>query len=264
MEWALGHFYLENTSDHQKAYYWLKKAADAGQMNAKIELGANFSSSGATPFSTASQSGVAAGAGMARTFVAKALPDAQLAMVSTSVSSPTEYVFFSPSKHMHLVVLDVHGVYQVSALSLGALDLPLPPRFVDLPAAILAARRQGLRGDVKSAVLIASGPKGKAAIAAWTITPATQTTRALSYFVSATDGRALGLMDISDGIGGNDEQLRELYRREHPPTEIASSQGGGSTTSNVRRSIFPSPSQQYVMNQLHTPGNTCPGGSGCR
>jgi hypothetical protein len=255
MEWALGHFYLQSTSDHQKAYYWLKKAADAGQMNAKIELGANFSAAGTTPFSAALQSGVMSRAQQAKGLLARAVSDAQLTMVSIDNMSPAQYVFYSLSKQLQIEVLDVHGTLQVGPVVPGTLSTPLPQSFIDLPRAVASAKGQGMQGDIKSAVLMVGEPNGKPPMPVWILTPAVQTARFLSYYVGATDGRPLRLTDISNGINGSDAQLRELERRLHPPAQEVSS-GGGQFTS-AGHSFRINPGQQYTINQLHAPGNTC-------
>jgi len=256
MEWALGHFYLENTADHQKAYYWLKKAADAGQMNAKIELNANFSAAGTTPFSAALQSGVVNRAQQARGLVARTLPDVYLSMISTDNTSPAQFIFYSPSQQLQIAVLDVRGILQIGPVAPGTISAPLPHGFIDLPRAVASAKQQGMQGDVKSAVLIVGKPKGKPGVPVWILTPAVQTSRFLSYYVGATDGRPLGLMDISEGINGNDAQLRELERRLHPPAQEVASGGGQMTTSSG--GVFRiSPGQQYTINKLQAPGNTC-------
>ena len=256
MEWALGHFYLENTSDHQKAYYWLKKAADAGQMNAKVELAANFSAAGTTPFSAALQSGVVNRAQQARALVARTVPDVHLTMISTDNTSPAQFIFYSASQQLQIEVLDTRGTLQVGPVFPGTISAPLPQSFIDLPRAVIAAKQQGLQGDVKSAVLVVGQPKGRPPMPVWILTPAVQTSRFLSYYVAATNGHPLRLTDISDGINGSDAQLTELERRLHPPAQQMSS-GGGQIVNSSGNSFRISPGQQYTINKLHAPGNTC-------
>ena len=233
-EWALGHFYLASTGDRQKAYYWLKKAADDGQLNAKIELNGNFAASGATPFGDALRSGIAARVAEAQNLVKTVAPDARLVFFKADSDSPPQYMFYSPMQQKQLTVLDMNGALQAGSPSEGAIAAAVPGQFIDLPQALAAAKGQGLRGDIRSAVLMVGQPKGKAPVAVWTLMPVDETQHGhLAYFVGATDGRALGLMDVSDGINGNDAQLKAIHDAQNPKVQ-AGAGGGGSTGSMTR------------------------------
>jgi TPR repeat protein len=226
-EWALGHFYLTSAGDRQKAYYWLKKAADDGQLNAKIELNANFAASGATPFGDALQSGIAARAAQARDLVKSDAPDTELVFFKADSDSPPQYMFYSPTQQKQVTVLDRNGTLQAGSPGPGTITAAVPGRFIDLPRALAAAKAQGLRGEIGSAVLMVAQPKGKAPVAVWTLMPVDATQHGnLGYFVGATDGKALGLMDVSDGINGNDAQLKAIQDALHPKVQAGGGSGG--------------------------------------
>lgn len=71
---------------------------------------------------------------------------------------------------------------------------------MDLPAAIAAAEKQGMQLPLKKAMLEMAQLRGKAAVAAWTLTPESDPGgRVVGYFVAAADaGRPLALADVSD------------------------------------------------------------------
>jgi TPR repeat protein len=229
-EWALGHFYLTSTSDKKQAYTWLKKAADAGQLNAKVELDANFGASGSTPFGDAQVSGIVKRAADAKALVLPTAPDTRLAMFVADNDSPPQYIFYSPEQSKQVTVLDVKGSLVTGPSTPGSINAALPGTFIDLPQAIAAARGQGMQGNIQSARLGVAQAKNKAPIAIWTLMPQDTTQHnGLAYFVGAKDGRPLGLMDVSDGIPANDAQLRAAYAAAHPQTDNNSGGSMGSS-----------------------------------
>jgi hypothetical protein len=221
MEWALGHFYLTSTSNSTQAYAWLKKAADAGQQNAQIELKANFPASG--PTAPPQQTGIAQRANEAKALLLANAPDMQLTMFRLDMGSPAQYVFYSHMHQQQVTILDVAGKLVVTDPVPVATRFALPGNFIDLPQAMASASAQGMQGDITSAFLTVSQAQGKPPVAVWTLTPS-NSTRFLSYFVSATDARPLALADFSDGVGGTDAQLHAAWAAQHPAPQV---QGGG-------------------------------------
>ena len=271
-EWALGHFYLTSSGDRQKAYYWLKKAADHGQANAKIELDANFTASGTTPFGDALKSGIASRVADAQKVARTVSPDMRLTFFKADSDSPPQYMFYSPMLEKQVTIIDMNGTLQASQVTPGQLTEAVPGKFIDLPVAIADAKGQGLRGDIRSAILMVAQPTGKPAVAVWTLMPIDSNQHGnVAYFVGANDGKALGLMEVSDGIYGNDAQLKAI---QDANARAAANSGGGSyapardSGAAARNSIlYPSPAQQYERNLMGGPLSSCgtnPGAGGCQ
>jgi TPR repeat protein len=271
-EWALGHFYLTSSGDRQKAYYWLKKAADHGQANAKIELDANFTALGTTPFGDAQKSGITSRVADAQKVARTVSSDMRLTFFKADSDSPPEYMFYSPMLEKQITIIDMNGTFQAGQVTRGQLTEAVPGKFIDLPVAIADAKGQGLKGDIRSAVLMVARPTGKPTVAVWTLMPIDANQHGnLAYFVGANDGKALALMDVSDGINGNDAQLQAIQDAKARAEAGNSARnnggpGGGGYAAPRNSTLYPSPAQQYNRNREGGPLSTCgynPGAAGC-
>ena len=150
---------------------------------------------------------------------------AKLSLIDLEAQGVCQYWFLSQEKRQKLIFIDVQGSIRLSGAVpiAGAESGPLPGGFVDLPEAISAAQRQGIQLPLDSAKLMMAQPRGKPAVAVWTLTPRARTGRVLSYFVSAADpGHALQLSDVTDYFSDYNAQRRYMVDMFHPTQQASS------------------------------------------
>src|SRR5262249_50856441 len=113
----------------------------------------------------------------------------------------------------------------------------LPEGFVDLPAAISVAQKQGIPMPLDSAKLMMAHPRGKPVVAVWILTPRRGAAgRVLSYFVAAADARRpLKLSDVTDYFNDYNEQWRYIADVFH--------------SLNQSQSSIPQPAQNSIEGQ---------------
>lgn len=117
--------------------------------------------------------------------------DAKLIVVTLASFGLCQYTFYSASLNKVFTLADAQGGFQ--ELGRGAPNTAwqgseLPPAFLDLPAAIAAAKREGMSLPLRSAILRDVIPNGKSPFAAWILTPAsTSGAHAWTHYVIAYD-----------------------------------------------------------------------------
>lgn len=150
----------------------------------------------------------------------------QLGMVDLEAQGVCQYWIYLPEKRQKLIFADVQGTIRLTAtVPMSSSELrPLPDGFLDLPAAIEAARKQGMLLPLDSAKLMMAQPRGKPAVAVWTLTPRRDPAgRVLSYFISAADaGRPLALSDVTDYFRDYNQQWRHIVDMFHSMSQQAS------------------------------------------
>ncbi len=154
--------------------------------------------------------------------IGKLLPaansDARLVSIDLMAQGVCQYELISPGRRQRLIFVDAQGTIKLAnTLAAAGSEHPLPGAFVDLPAATAAAERQGMRLPLDSARLRMAQPRGKPAIAVWTLSPRNDPQgRVLSYFISAADaGHPLAVSDVTDYISDYNAQARrtiDLFR----------------------------------------------------
>jgi hypothetical protein len=128
------------------------------------------------------------------------VPNATISLVMLNSFGVCEVQLFSPSTHMlYTVALAPTGARLMARIP-AAYVAVLPHAVIDLPGAIAAAQRQGLQLPLKSALLRVAHPRGRAAIAFWSLEPQRPSGgRIENYLVAANDpGRLLTASDVSD------------------------------------------------------------------
>lgn len=159
---------------------------------------------------------------------------AKLGTVDLEAQGLCQYWLYQPEKRQKLIFIDVQGKIQITpAMPMtGADGDPLPGAFVDLPEAITAARKQGMLLPLDSARLRMAQPRGKPAVAVWTLSPKNDPQgRVLSYFISAADaGRTLTVSDVTDYFSDYNVQARRIANLFHPPS--AAQPGSTKTTTS--------------------------------
>ena len=166
-QYMLGAHYYQ-IHDNENARLWLKKSADQGNQQAAGML--NYFANGPGGMQMLATAGVC------------------------------QYTFLLASGEQ-MTFADVPGGLKATTTRPGKLAFPaLPDGLMDLPAAIAAAEKQGMRLPLKKAMLEMAQPRGKASVAVWTLTPESDPGgRVVGYFVAAADaGRPLALADVSD------------------------------------------------------------------
>jgi hypothetical protein len=136
---------------------------------------------------------------------------ARLLSVDLEAQEVCQYQVLSP-KHQRLIFISAGMVPLRFSTRVAASpnDLSLPDGLVDLPNAIAGAQAQGMLLPLESARLDMAQPRGKLAVAVWTLCPKRDPQgRVLCYFVSATDpDHPLKLSDITDYVADYNAQRR--------------------------------------------------------
>jgi len=175
--------------------------------------------------------------------IGKILPqsdaDAKLVSIDLLSYGVCQYEMLSPDGGKRLIFINGPVTMQLSSkIAAAGTERPLPENgLVDLPQAIAAAQREGLRLPLDSARLRMAQPRGKPAVAVWTLSPKKDPQgRVLSYFISAADaGRPLKLSDVTDYVNNYNAQWQHIVDMFH------SAQQGASGTQQQSNSLIGQP-----------------------
>ena len=148
--------------------------------------------------------------------------DAKLSEIRLDRQSVCAAEFYSVSRRQRVIVT-MEASLQWSTAEPETSQRVLPDGFLDLPAAIDAALKQGMRVPLESARLSMEQPRGKPAVAVWTLSPRDDPQgRVLPYFVAAADaGRPLSLSDVTDYARDYNSQWRYIADLFHASTQPA-------------------------------------------
>jgi hypothetical protein len=180
--------------------------------------------------------------------------DARLTVVTLASFGLCQYTFYSATQNKSFTFADTQGaLHELGSGTPKAVPRALPEAFLDLPEAIMAGQQQGLTLPLKSAILRAAGPQGKAAIAIWVLTPANNSSgQAARYFVAASDaGHGLQDSDISDVA--SEAQARQIIVDPFHSIEAAKNGAGDSTSKRDCLVLHSQRGTQQVMIYSHRP-----------
>jgi hypothetical protein len=144
--------------------------------------------------------------------------DAELIIVTLANFGLCQYTFYSPSQNSTFTYADAEGgMHELGRGTPKTPAKPLPPLFLDLPAALAAALQKEMSLPLKSAVLRAAQPTGKSPVAVWVLTPSTAADGHVpTYYVAASDsGHALQVDDIRDVASDYDAQQSHIVDPFH-------------------------------------------------
>ena len=123
--------------------------------------------------------------------------------------------FFSPSARMGLVLsrgalISAYEVVPYEA-NRGTTAIPIPDFAVDLPQALMAAQRAGMRGQMREATLSVRTPLARMPVLVWSIR-ASDSSGASFYFVDAFTGAHLTSAQVFDPPVGANATLQAAER----------------------------------------------------
>lgn len=155
-----------------------------------------------------------------------ALTYAQVSDIAHPGYYTISFLFVSPSARETLSLVSSARGGLVGKLDSSAEAVPLPEGFIDVTAAVAAAHRAGLQGDIDTATLTVWQRPGGAPLPGWLLhAPANRTD---TFLIGAIDGRAYPVDQYTYLTERDDEQIRAIQQamRQNAAASPPSSQQG--------------------------------------
>lgn len=175
---------------------------------------------------------------------------------AVATGHPYDYglTFVSPQSRLALLTSYAASYTDQVASADRIFKLPLPDRFIDLPAALERAQRDGMNGPMDHALLAVWQPRGRPAVAAWVIAPQRFNPNHPVEIVEATTGRILAPNEISDGVPGSDAQIARAFEAMRqaltppPPPAVTQQPGAAPGPGCISCAIRAGQARQYIIN----------------